>query len=65
VKPKEVIHSSQYSKHAKELVKPLSNVANVCVPNKECSYTNLYKLLPHIGTQVGVGLSKGICGLQI
>jgi hypothetical protein len=47
-----VIHSSQSSKYAKVLAKPPSNVSGVCVPNKECSYSYLYKLRSHIGTQV-------------
>jgi hypothetical protein len=48
-----VIHSLQSSKHAKDLAKPSSNVAGVCVADKECSYSYLYKLCSHIETQVG------------
>jgi hypothetical protein len=44
-----VVYSSQSSKHAKDLVRPLSNVAGVCIPDKECSYSYLYELHSHIG----------------
>jgi hypothetical protein len=48
-----VIHSSQSSKHAKDLAKPPSNVASIYVPNKEYTYSYLYKLVSHTGMQVG------------
>jgi hypothetical protein len=46
-----VIHSSPGSEHAKDVAKSPSNVASVCVLEKEHPYSYLYKLHSHVGTQ--------------
>jgi hypothetical protein len=48
-----VTHSLQPSKRAVDQATPLSNVAGVCFPDKELSYSCVYELRSRIGKQVG------------
>jgi hypothetical protein len=41
-----VIHSSHSSKHAKDLANPFSNVASVCIPDKECCVPTCTSYIP-------------------